>query len=49
MKFSSKLLLCTIIVLALALGFSGCYIVNYVFETSQAREAGQPLDENSII
>lgn len=49
MKFSSKLLLCTIIVLALALGFSGFYIVNYVFETSLAREAGQALDENSIL
>ena len=49
MKFSSKLLLCTIIVLALALGFSGFYIVNYVFETALAREAGQALDENSIL
>ena len=49
MKFSSKLLLCTIIVMALALGFSGFYIVNYVFETSLAREAGQALDENSIL
>lgn len=49
MKFSSKLLLCTITVLALALGFSGFYIVNYVFETSLAREAGQALDENSIL
>ncbi|MCM1135045.1 MAG: HAMP domain-containing histidine kinase [Clostridium sp.] len=49
MKFSLKLLLCTMIVMALALGFSGFYIVNYVFETSLAREAGQALDENSIL
>ena len=34
MKFSFKLLLWTVIVLALALGISGFYFVNYVFETS---------------
>ena len=49
MKFSLKLLLWTIIVMALALGFSGFYIVNYVFETSLAREVGQALDESSIL
>lgn len=49
MKFSSKLLLWTIIVMAIALGISGFYFVNYVFETSLAREAGQALDENSIL
>lgn len=49
MKFSLKLLMWTIIVLALALGFSGFYFVNYVFETSLEREAGQALDENSIL
>lgn len=49
MKFSSKLLLCSMIVMALALGFSGFYIVNYVFETSLEREAGQALDESSIL
>ena len=49
MKFSYKLLLCTIIVLAIALGFSGFYIVNYVFETSLERETGQAIDENSIL
>ena len=35
--------------MALALGFSGFYIVNYVFETSLAREVGQALDESSIL
>lgn len=49
MRFSWKLLLCTIAVMAAALGFSGYYFVNYVFETSLNREVGQALDENSII
>ena len=37
------------IVMALALGFSGFYFVNYVFETSLQREIGQALDESSIL
>ena len=49
MKFSLKLLLCTMIVMAMALGFSGFYFVNYVFETSLEREVGQALDESSIL
>ena len=49
MKFSIKLVLSTMIVLALALGFSGFYFVNYVFETSLDREVGQALDESSIL
>lgn len=49
MKFSIKLVLSTMIVLALALGFSGFYFVNYVFETSMDREVGQALDESSIL
>ncbi len=49
MKFSFKILLCMVIVMALALGFSGYYFVNYVFETSLEREVGQALDENSIL
>lgn len=49
MKFSLKLLLWTIIVMALALGFSGFYFVNFVFETSLNREVSQALDENSIL
>lgn len=49
MKFSIKLVLSTMIVLALALGFSGFYFVNNVFETSLDREVGQALDESSIL
>lgn len=49
MKFSKKLLLWVMIVLALILGFSGFYFVNYVFETSLERESEQALDENSIL
>lgn len=49
MKFSKKLLLWVMIVLALILGFSGFYFVNYVFETALLREADQALDENSIL
>lgn len=49
MKFSGKLLLWTMIIIALTLGFSGFYFVNYVFETSLDREVGQALDENSIL
>ena len=49
MKISLKLLLSTIVIMALALGFSGFYFVNYVFETSLAREVGQAADESSIL
>lgn len=35
--------------MALALGFSGFYFVNYVFETSLEREVGQAADESSIL
>lgn len=49
MKFSKKLLLWTMIIIALTLGFSGFYFVNYVFETSLGREVEQALDENSIL
>ncbi len=49
MKFSMKMVLSTMIVLALALGFSGFYFVNYVFETSLDREVGQAIDESSIL
>ena len=37
------------IIMALALGFSGFYFINYVFETSLEREIGQALDESSIL
>lgn len=49
MKFSVKLLLWTLIIMAMGLGFSGFYFVNHVFETSLSREIVQALDENSII
>lgn len=49
MKISLKLLLSTIVVMALALGLSGFYFVNYVFETSLNREVGQASDESSIL
>ena len=49
MKISLKLLLSTIVVMALALGLSGFYFVNYVFETSLEREVGQAEDESSIL
>ena len=35
--------------MAAALGFSGFYLVNYVFETSLNREVGQAMDESSIL
>lgn len=49
MKFSLKILLWMMIVMALALGFSGFYFINYVFETSLEREVGQAMDESSIL
>lgn len=49
MKFSLKLLLWTMVVMAITLGLSGFYFVNYVFETSLEREISQALDENSIL
>ena len=49
MRFSIKILLWTMIVMALGFGFSGFYFVNYVFETAMAREVGQAMDESSIL
>lgn len=49
MKISLKLLLSTMVVMAFALGLSGFYFVNYVFETSLEREVGQAGDESSIL
>ena len=49
MKFSFKLLLWTMIVMALGFGFSGYYFVNYVFQTSMDREVNQAMDESSIL
>lgn len=49
MKFSLKLLFWTVIIMALAFGFSGFYFVNYVFETSIARETRQAMEESRIL
>ncbi|MBQ3104486.1 MAG: HAMP domain-containing histidine kinase [Lachnospiraceae bacterium] len=49
MKFSLKLLMCTMILMAVTLGSFGYLYVNYVFETSLEREIGQALDESSIL
>ena len=49
MKFSYKILLWTLIVMAAGLGFSGYFFVNYVFETSLEREINQAMDESSIL
>lgn len=49
MKFSYKILLCSIITMAAALGIGGYFFVNNVFEASMEREVGQAVDENSIL
>ena len=49
MKFSFKLLLWTMALMAAAFGFSGYYYVNYVFDRALDREIGQALDESSIL
>lgn len=49
MKFSYKILLCSIMIMAAAFGFGGYFFVNYVFETSLNREIGQAMDESSIL
>lgn len=49
MKFSYKILLCSIIIMAAAFGIGGYFFVNNVFETSMEREVGQAMDESSIL
>ena len=49
MKFSYKILLWTIVIMAAAFGVGGYVFVNYVFETSMEREVGQAMDESSIL
>ena len=49
MKFSYKILLCTIMTMAVAFGISGYLFINYVFENSMEREIGQALNESSIL
>lgn len=49
MKFLYKILLCTIIIMAAAFGFSGYFFVNYVFESALEREVEQALDGSNIL
>lgn len=49
MKFSLKLLLWMIVVMAAALGISGFYFVNSVFHMAMEREIGQAMEEGSIL
>lgn len=49
MKFSYKIMLVTIVVIAAILGCGGYFFVNYVFQTSMEREIHQAMDESSIL
>jgi len=49
MKLLYKILLCTIIIIAVAFGLSGYLFVNYVFETALDREIAQALDDSDIL
>lgn len=49
MKFSYKILLMTITIMAVAFGVSGFFFVNFVFDMSMEREIGQALNESSIL
>lgn len=49
MKFSYKIVLGTIIIMAVSFGFSGFYLVNFVFQNSLEREINQAMDESSIL
>lgn len=49
MKFLYKILVCTIIIMAAAFGFSGYFFVNYVFDTALNREIQQAMDGSNIL
>ena len=49
MKFSYKILLWTIIIMAGAFGISGYFFVSYVFETSMEREINQSMNDTNIL
>lgn len=49
MKFSYKILLCSIMIMAAAFGLGGFFFVNYVFDTSMERSIGQAMDDSSIL
>ena len=49
MKFSYKILLCSLITMAAAFGIGGYFFVNDVFQASLEREIGQAADDSSIL
>ncbi len=49
MKFLSKILLWTIIIMAAAFGLSGYLFVDYVFQTALDREIDQAMDDSNIL
>lgn len=49
MRFSYKILLVTIVIMAVSFGIGGYFFVEYVFETSLNREIEQAMDESSIL
>lgn len=49
MKFSYKILLWTIIIMAVAFGMNGYLFVSYVFETSLDREINQAMNDTNIL
>lgn len=49
MRFSYKILVWTIVIMAAAFGVGGYLFVNYVFESSMEREVGQAMDESRIL
>ncbi len=49
MKFSYKIMLATIVVMAVVFAVGGYFFVDYVFETSLDREIEQAMDESSIL
>ena len=49
MRLSLKIFLCTIIVIAVTLGYGGIFLVNSIFDQSVQREMHQAVDENAIL
>ncbi len=49
MKFLYKILLCNIVIVAVAFGMGGYFLVNFVFHSSMEREVEQAMDDSSIL
>jgi signal transduction histidine kinase len=49
MKFTAKVFFCTIIVIALAMGAGGYFLINSTFAAAIGRETKQALDESAIL